>query len=196
MVTRMLALPMLRPLAACALLAVLVLLAGCAPKTSTNAAATADALPDSLRPPVVAAPIADVMARAKASGAAATIVNVWATWCGPCREEFPGLLAVARNHPDVRLVLVSADFDTEIAAVRAFLREQGVTDTSYFKADADQAFIDGVDPRWSGALPATVVFDATGRSIAFWEGAADSARFEQALAAALHPSTAGQEVSR
>ncbi|MFN8586478.1 MAG: TlpA disulfide reductase family protein [Candidatus Eisenbacteria bacterium] len=177
-------------------LAALALLAGCARREAARNDGGSAATPDSLRPPVVALPIADVMARAKAPGAAATLVNVWASWCGPCREEFPALLAAVRRHPGVRLVLVSADWDSELPAVRAFLREQGVTDTSWFKTDADQAFIDGVDPRWSGALPATVVLDANGRQVAFWEGAADSAKFEQALTAALHPSTAGQEGSR
>ena len=175
---------------------VLATMTSCSPQRPAPAADGAAALPDSLRPPVVAAPIAAVLARAQAPGAAATIVNVWATWCGPCREEFPALLAVARRHPDARLVLVSADFDSELPAVRAFLREQGVADTCWFKQDPDQAFIDGVDPRWTGALPATLVFDASGRRTAFWEGAADSAKFEQALAEAMHPSTAGQEVSR
>jgi len=123
------------------------------------------------------------------------VLNVWATWCGPCRAEFPALLRVARRHPDVRLVLVSADFDTQVHAVREFLAAHGVRDTTYLKHESDQAFIDGLDPAWSGSLPATLVYDAHGRRVASWEGAADSTRFEAAIAAAVHdPPT--EEVQR
>lgn len=123
----------------------------------------------------------------------------WSTsgpaWCGPCREEFPALLAAARRHPELRLLLVSADFDTQLPEARRFLFEHGVTDTSYLKHDGDQAFIDGLDARWSGALPATLLYDGAGHKVAFWEGTADSAMFETAIMQALHPSTA-QEGTR
>lgn len=121
------------------------------------------------------------------------LINFWATWCPPCRAEFPALLAAVKRHPGVRLVLVSADFDTATAQVRAFLRGHGVTDTTYLKRDSDQAFVDGMEPAWSGTLPATLVYDAAGNKVAFWEGAADSARFETSLVKALHasPTTEG-----
>jgi thiol-disulfide isomerase/thioredoxin len=134
--------------------------------------------------PATASRLRELAAR---PGARATVLNVWATWCLPCREEFPELLAAARRHPDVRLLLVSADFEDQQQIARVFLAEHGVTDTTYFKDEADQAFINGIDSTWTGALPATVVFDARGRAVAFWEGAADSARFEAMIARALTP---------
>lgn len=184
----------MRKLALVFALAAACFAAGCASKDASSPAASgapAAAAPDSLSPPVVPLPVAQVLARAKAPGAKATVLNVWASWCGPCREEFPALLAAVKRHPGVRLVLVSADFDTELAAVRAFLREQGVTDTSYVKQDLDQAFIDGLEPKWTGALPATLVFDADGRQVAFWEGGADSARFETAVMQAMQGTHVG-----
>ena len=138
---------------------------------------------------------AQLVRLASAPGARASVINVWATWCGPCREEFPALLAVAKRHPDVRLVLVSADFETQAPQARAFLAAHGVRDTTYLKHESDQAFIDGLAPDWSGALPATIVYDARGRRVAFWEGAADSTRFEAAIAAAFRPSS-NQEAPR
>ena len=98
--------------------------------------------------PVTAAGIQQAV---RNSGAKAVLVNVWATWCGPCREEFPGLIRVARKYQDqgLKVVLVSADFDTDMAAVKKFLAEEGVDFPSYIKAEKDQAFIDALDKRWT-----------------------------------------------
>jgi thiol-disulfide isomerase/thioredoxin len=160
----------------------LALAAGCSRGGAPARTAAGGAAGDTALVAVTAARLRELAA---APGARATLVNVWATWCGPCREEFPEVLDAARRHPGVRLLLVSADFDDQRELVRVFLAEQGWTDTSYFKVEADQDFINGIDSTWSGALPATVVFDANGRRVAFWEGAADSARFENAILAAL-----------
>jgi hypothetical protein len=89
----------------------------------------------------------------------------------------------------VRLLLVSADFEEQVREAREFLGAHGVTDTTWLKAEPDQEFINGLDSTWSGALPATIVFDARGRAVEFWEGAADSARFEAAISKALDVST-------
>lgn len=120
-------------------------------------------------------------------GRGATLVNLWATWCAPCRYEMPALLSVARAHrgDGLRLMLVSADFDDQLPAVRRFLATQAVNETTYIKTGDDNAFINGLHREWSGALPATLVFDADGRLTEFWEGAADENRFEHAVIAAL-----------
>ena len=90
-------------------------------------------------------------------------------------------MAVARRHPEVRLVLVSADFDAQRTEAAAFLAKQGVSGTTYVKTGSDQDFINALDSRWTGSLPATLVFDAKGHEVAFWEGKADEARFEGAI---------------
>lgn len=106
-----------------------------------------------------------VLAAVKSSGAKVTVVNVWATWCIPCREEFPDLVRLGRAYDakGVKMLFVSSDFASDTRPAKEFLAEQGVDDRTYLKAQKDEAFIDGLDPAWSGALPATFVFDATGR---------------------------------
>lgn len=142
-------------------------------------------------PPILRATPAEILARVRRPGARATLLNVWASWCVPCREEFPALLRVARAHraEGVRLVLVSADFDDQVDAARRFLAARGVTDTCWLKTGDDMTFIDTLHPAWSGALPATLIYDGNGRLTAFWEGAADSARFEKAVREALTAGT-------
>jgi thiol-disulfide isomerase/thioredoxin len=130
---------------------------------------------------------ADVRAQVEAPGARATLVNVWATWCAPCKQEFPGLLAVARAREaaGLRLVLVSSDFPEQWPAAKRFLAAHGVMGASDVKQQADAAFIDGLDRRWTGSLPATFVYDRQGRLAAFWEGARDSARIAAAVDSVL-----------
>lgn len=124
-------------------------------------------------------------------GGQVTLVNMWATWCAPCRHEMPALLNVARAHraDGLRLMLVSTDFDDQIVSVRKFLSTQSVNETTYIKMGDDNSFINAIHPKWSGALPATFVYDRSGRLTDFWEGAADENRFEHAVIAALTEST-------
>jgi len=67
---------------------------------------------------------------------------------------------------------VSADFASQRPAAAALLASQGVGFPTFVKAEGDQRFIDGLDTRWSGALPASLLFDREGRKVAFWEGKA------------------------
>ncbi len=123
-------------------------------------------------------------------GAQVTLVNVWATWCGPCRDEFPEIVRLERAWRDrgARVMFVSADFDDQLPEVRAFLSKQGVTAPSWIKTGDDMAFINAMAPRWSGALPATFIYDSRGELVRFWEGKADYAKFESELRAALEQS--------
>jgi len=117
---------------------------------------------------------ADVLHEVERSRGSVVLVNVWATWCTPCREELPDLLRLQREcgANGFRLILVSADFASQRPAAAALLASQGVTFPTFVKAEGDQGFIDGLDPRWSGALPASLLFDREGRKVAFWEGKA------------------------
>lgn len=161
----------------------LALISGCGAAPANHSAM---ALPDSAV--VIAAEADAVLALAKDGAAAVTVINVWATWCGPCRDEFPALhAAIQRHQPDARLLLYSVDFEDQASAVRAFLAERGLRDTVYLKTGDEQHFIETMHPTWSGALPATLVFDRAGHLREFWEGEADSARFERSIQAALEP---------
>jgi thiol-disulfide isomerase/thioredoxin len=114
---------------------------------------------------LVPADAAAVLRAVRATGARAVVVNIWASWCAPCREEFPDILKVGRDLKarGAALVLVSGDFDDSRDEAMRFLAEHGVDFTTYLKTGTDEAFIDGLAKDWSGILPATMVFDATGK---------------------------------
>lgn len=144
------------------------LLAGCgAPKPAATPAPEPAAGPE-----IQPATYEQLRGAVRAGGARLVLLNVWATWCAPCREEFPDLLRIRREYRErgLRLVLVSADIDSQVPAARRFLSEHGVDFLTYLKQGADMPFIDSLDARWSGALPATVLYDATGRKLWFHEG--------------------------
>ncbi|HKQ96692.1 MAG TPA: TlpA disulfide reductase family protein [Candidatus Polarisedimenticolia bacterium] len=115
---------------------------------------------------------ADVLKAVKAPGARAVIVNLWASWCPPCREEFPDIIKVGRELKGrgVRLVLVSGDFDAGHEDALKFLKEHGVDFPTYVRTGSDQEFIDGFAPEWSGILPTTLIYDGTGKMRHLHEG--------------------------
>jgi thiol-disulfide isomerase/thioredoxin len=111
------------------------------------------------------------------------VVNFWATWCAPCVREFPELAALARSRRDVAVLSVSIDEPEDRVALDAFVAERRPPFPVYAKAPgADEAFINAVDPGWSGAVPATVVFDRQGRRAATLQGEHGRADIESALA--------------
>jgi len=112
----------------------------------------------------------------------AVVVNFWATWCEPCIKEFPDLVALAKARSDIRVISVSIDDPGERAAVEEFLQKQKPSFKVYLKAaGADEAFINGVDPKWSGAVPLNIVFDAEGKRTSFLEGETTREKLEALL---------------
>ncbi len=55
------------------------------------------------------------------------VVNFWASWCAPCRRELPDLRQLVENRPDVALVLLNEDDESD-AFIEAFFRENGLED--------------------------------------------------------------------
>lgn len=104
------------------------------------------------------------------------LVNFWATWCAPCREEMPLLvkLEAAYRERGFRLVTISADEPEDARQALEFLQKMKVPAPAYLKRAAnDDKFITAVDAQWSGALPALFLYDKTGRKVRSFVGEAD-----------------------
>jgi len=112
------------------------------------------------------------------------LVNFWATYCAPCRKEMPQLVALEARWRarGFQLLIISADEPEQAAAARQFLDGIKAPASSYIKrADDDDKFINAIDPQWSGALPATFLYDRQGRKVRSFFGELDL----QALSAAV-----------
>lgn len=93
------------------------------------------------------------------------MINFWATWCDPCREEFPDLVKLdSAFKGKIDFVTVSLDDPEDITTtVPKFLREQKAEMPAYLlKTPDESAAIALVSKDWSGALPLTVIFHANG----------------------------------
>ena len=96
------------------------------------------------------------------------LINFWATWCGPCREEFPDLVKIGTDHKDkIDVITISLDEVSEInGAVPEFLAQMGSDSPAYLLKTPDQdAAIELVSKDWQGGLPFTILFNAQGETV-------------------------------
>lgn len=101
------------------------------------------------------------------------LVNFWATWCDPCREEFPDLVKLyAEYKGKIDLITISLDDLAEIKRdVPKFLAQMKAEMPSYLlKALDDEAAIASVSKSWQGGLPFTILFNEKGETVYFIQG--------------------------
>jgi thiol-disulfide isomerase/thioredoxin len=101
-------------------------------------------------------------------------INVWATWCIPCREEFPDLVKLASDYHDAKIdfVSISADYPDEIESkIVPFLENQQVNFPVYVQNfERQEDFINYLNKEWSGALPASFIYNSSGLQKTFLLG--------------------------
>lgn len=120
-------------------------------------------------------------------GEKAVLVNVWATWCAPCIEEFPYIVDLQKKHKDkLHVIFISADFPAQRDEAFEFLKEQKVDWRTYFKTGKDQPFIEALSDKWSGALPFTKILNRDGKIVASWEQGAKYDKFKRHIKRAIN----------
>ena len=102
------------------------------------------------------------------------LVNVWATWCKPCREEFPDLVRLQGFYKgkEVQIITICADYPDEIdSKIVPFLKKFKINFPVYVQNFSRQEnFINRMHKEWNGALPATFIYDKKGKQQAFFIG--------------------------
>lgn len=91
------------------------------------------------------------------------VVNFWATWCAPCIKELPYFEEMNQKYQDknVEVLLVSLDFPKKYEShVKPFIKKHNLKSKVVALDDNDSnAWIPAIDSEWSGAIPATLIFN-------------------------------------
>lgn len=99
------------------------------------------------------------------------VINFWATWCKPCIKELPAFEKINEKYGNdkVRVILVSLDLPQHIESrLEPYIRENNIRSEVFLLDDPNaNSWINEVDESWSGAIPATVIYNR--ESYSFFE---------------------------
>lgn len=111
-------------------------------------------------------------------GTRLTVVNFWASWCEPCRIEWPELQAAAAAHPSVNFLGI--DTMDEAPSARQFIKDHP---SDYRQlVDGTAHILQGLSGMPNSALPTTIILDGTRRIAAWKAGPTSAAQIRRALA--------------
>ncbi len=162
---------------------VLFLIALAAPATRSAAQATDDALiPQEKRAAARKFALRDLEGKKRQLAdlkGKVVVVNFWATWCGPCRQEMPAFTKVYAEYRERGVEIVGAANEERSARanVTAFVTTLGIQFPIWLEASADHMDAFGVGPE----LPATVIVDPQGRLAARIKGVTDEAQLRSLI---------------
>ena len=117
------------------------------------------------------------------------VLNSWASWCAPCRDEVPVFVAIAEQSDAAQVAVIGLGVSDDPAAAAAFEQDLGMTYPSIIDPEGSiLATIPGVPPT---AIPSTVVIDRDGRIAARIIGEADQKELSSIIAAVAAEPTSG-----
>jgi thiol-disulfide isomerase/thioredoxin len=112
-------------------------------------------------------------------------INVWATWCAPCIEEFPDIVKIAEEYreSDVEVITLNVDMNSQIDShVIPFLKKNNADLPVYNINDKSaEKVINLLNNKWSGAIPATFIYDKDGNQKIFILGKENYSVFKSAV---------------
>jgi len=127
---------------------------------------------------------ADIKELLKNNSGKLRLINLWATWCGPCVTEFPEFISMNRMYRqrDFEFISISADDPAKKEKVLQFLKKQQASNTNYlFSIDDKYKLIEAIDPKWQGALPYTILVEPGGKIVYAKQGPIDAAAMKKRI---------------
>lgn len=124
----------------------------------------------------------------KNTSAKLRVINIWATWCGPCVSEFPDFVNLNLKYRDRNFewVTISADPPYKASKVLKFLQKKHGIGTNYiFNSEDLYPLIETVDPRWRGAIPYTLIVTPGGKILYAQPGVIDPIEINSIIEEAL-----------
>ena len=119
----------------------------------------------------------------------ALFINVWATWCQPCVEEFPDIVKLSEDMKGQKIEFVGVsgdDSDDESSKVIPFIKKEKAHFKFYIaKLEGEDEFINTFDKEWGGGIPATFTYDTKGQLRAFLIGKQSYQKLKAAVEKAL-----------
>ncbi len=112
------------------------------------------------------------------------LINIWATWCGPCIVEYPDFLELQRMYGarDFEFVSLSADKPDKKDKALKFLQSKHSGVKNYiFKEEDTYKLIEAIDPKWNGALPYTLLVEPGGKVIYSLQGSIESLKLKKLI---------------
>jgi thiol-disulfide isomerase/thioredoxin len=93
------------------------------------------------------------------------VYNFWATWCAPCIRELPEFDKLSSENKNVKVRLISLDAVEELnGSVKLFIQKREISSKVMLLDETDfNEIIPGIDDKWSGAIPATLIVDRQGK---------------------------------
>ena len=112
------------------------------------------------------------------------LINVWATWCGPCIVEYPDFLVLQRMYGarDFEFVSLSADkIDQKEKALKFLAEKESGVKNYIFTENDTYALIEAIDPAWNGALPYTLLVEPGGKAVFSHQGTVRMLELKRAI---------------
>lgn len=119
------------------------------------------------------------------------LLNIWASWCAPCKKEFPDLVKIADKYKKSKVEIVGLSVDDREdlkSEVIPFLEKNNVNFKIYLQNFKNIEELIELFPQWQGAIPLTVIFDSKGNQKKFIIGMRDFAFFDNAIQEVLNSS--------
>jgi peroxiredoxin len=159
---------------------------GCSTKWAEKQADAAKSLAKWDAEPVKLETIDDaaVATLVKNEGDKLLVVNLWATWCGPCVAELDDLVTMNRMYRKrpFRMVTISLDEPSKKDEAQRVLTEHHASMTNYFSTTSDKdKFAEAFDKQWPGPVPYTLVIAPGGKVICRQTGAFDPLELKRAI---------------